>query len=45
MTLSPYLNTTPVLGDQVYLHPSCQVIGDVKITLLVGASAHAVVLV
>ena len=31
MSLSSYLNTTPVLGDRVYLHPSCQVIGDVKI--------------
>lgn len=31
MSLSNYLNTTPVLGDRVYVHPSCQVIGDVKI--------------
>lgn len=31
MTLAPYLNTSPVLGDRVYLHPSSQVIGDVKI--------------
>ena len=31
MPLSSYLNTSPVLGNRVYLHPSCQVIGDVKI--------------
>lgn len=31
MPLSSYLDTTPVIGDKVYLHPSCQVIGDVKI--------------
>lgn len=31
MPISSYLNTSPVLGDRVYLHPSCQVIGDVKI--------------
>ena len=31
MPVSNYLNTTPVLGDRIYLHPSCQVIGDVKI--------------
>ncbi|WP_212785908.1 gamma carbonic anhydrase family protein [Ferrigenium kumadai] len=31
MPLSSYLNTSPILGEQVYLHPSCQVIGDVKI--------------
>ena len=31
MPLSPYLNTKPIVGDQVYLHPSCQVIGNVKI--------------
>ena len=31
MSLSPYLNTSPVLGERVYLHPSCQVIGDVKL--------------
>lgn len=31
MPLSNYLNTTPILGDRIYLHPSCQVIGDVKI--------------
>lgn len=31
MPLSNYLNTSPILGDRVYLHPSCQVIGDVKI--------------
>ena len=31
MPIAPYLNTSPALGDRVYLHPSCQVIGDVKI--------------
>ena len=31
MAISSYLNTTPVLGERVYLHPSCQVIGDVPI--------------
>lgn len=31
MALSSYLNATPVIGEDVYLHPSCQIIGDVKI--------------
>jgi carbonic anhydrase/acetyltransferase-like protein (isoleucine patch superfamily) len=31
MPLSNYLNTSPILGDRIYLHPSCQVIGDVTI--------------
>ena len=31
MPLSNYLNTSPTLGSRVYLHPSCQVIGDVKL--------------
>ena len=31
MSLSSYLTSTPVLGDRVFLYPSCQVIGDVKI--------------
>jgi carbonic anhydrase/acetyltransferase-like protein (isoleucine patch superfamily) len=31
MPLSNYLNTSPVIGERVYLHPSCQIIGDVKI--------------
>jgi carbonic anhydrase/acetyltransferase-like protein (isoleucine patch superfamily) len=31
MALEPYLNTSPQLGERVYLHPSCQVIGDVTI--------------
>lgn len=31
MPLSPYLNSLPVIGDRVYLHPSCQIIGDVTI--------------
>lgn len=29
--LSSYLDTVPVIGERVFLHPSCQVIGDVKI--------------
>jgi carbonic anhydrase/acetyltransferase-like protein (isoleucine patch superfamily) len=31
MPLAPYLNTSPVLGERVFLHSSCQVIGDVRI--------------
>jgi carbonic anhydrase/acetyltransferase-like protein (isoleucine patch superfamily) len=31
MPLSSYLNTTPVVGEGLYLHPSAQVIGDVTI--------------
>lgn len=31
MALSAYLDTSPVVGNKVYLHPSCQVIGDVTI--------------
>ncbi|MBU1214243.1 MAG: gamma carbonic anhydrase family protein [Gammaproteobacteria bacterium] len=31
MTTSSYLDTSPVIGERVYLHPSCQVIGDVKV--------------
>jgi carbonic anhydrase/acetyltransferase-like protein (isoleucine patch superfamily) len=31
MAISNYLNTAPVIGDRVYLHPSSQVIGDVTI--------------
>lgn len=31
MPLSSYLNTAPVIGERVYLHPSCQVIGEVTI--------------
>lgn len=31
MPISSYLNTSPVLGDRVYLHLSCQVIGNVKL--------------
>lgn len=27
----PYLNAVPVIAERVYLHPSCQVIGEVKI--------------
>jgi len=26
-----YLNATPVVGERAYLHPSCQVIGDVQL--------------
>lgn len=31
MPLSSYLSISPVIGERVYLHPSCQVIGDVTI--------------
>lgn len=31
MSQSSYLNTSPILGDRIYLHPSAQVIGDVHI--------------
>jgi len=31
MPLSNYLNTTPIIGSHVFLHPSCQVIGEVTI--------------
>jgi carbonic anhydrase/acetyltransferase-like protein (isoleucine patch superfamily) len=31
MPVSSYLNTTPVVGEGLYLHPSAQVIGDVTI--------------
>ena len=31
MPVSSYLDTTPILGERVYLHPSCQVIGEVTI--------------
>lgn len=31
MPVSPYFDTSPILGERTYLHPSCQVIGDVQI--------------
>lgn len=31
MPISNFLDTTPAIGDKVFLHPSCQVIGDVRI--------------
>jgi carbonic anhydrase/acetyltransferase-like protein (isoleucine patch superfamily) len=31
MPLSSYLDTSPAIGERVYLHPSCQVIGEVSI--------------
>ena len=31
MPLNTYLDTAPMLGERVYLHPSCQVIGDVEL--------------
>ena len=31
MPLAPYLKTFPVIGAQVFLHNSCQIIGDVTI--------------
>lgn len=31
MTISNYLNAWPKVGERVFLHPSCQVVGDVTI--------------
>jgi carbonic anhydrase/acetyltransferase-like protein (isoleucine patch superfamily) len=31
MPLIPYLDTTPMIGERIFLHPSCQVTGDVRI--------------
>jgi len=31
MALTSYLNTSPILGENVYLHPSSQIIGDVTL--------------
>jgi len=31
MTISNYLDTSPVFGERVFLHASCQVIGDVTL--------------
>ncbi len=31
MPIGPYLDATPAVGRQVYLHPSCQVVGDVTL--------------
>jgi carbonic anhydrase/acetyltransferase-like protein (isoleucine patch superfamily) len=31
MPISNFLDITPAIGDKVFLHPSCQVIGDVRI--------------
>jgi len=31
MPLIPYLGTSPIIGERVFLHPSCQVTGDVHI--------------
>ena len=31
MPLEPYLNTSPILGDRVFLHSSSLLIGDVKL--------------
>ena len=31
MPLSSYLATFPIVGERVYLHPSCQVIGEVQL--------------
>ena len=31
MSISNYLDAVPAIGNKVYLHPSCQVIGDVTI--------------
>ncbi|MDZ4218550.1 MAG: gamma carbonic anhydrase family protein [Methylobacter sp.] len=52
MALLSYLNTNPVLSERIYLHPSCQIIGDVRIgedssiwcnTVLRGDVNHIVV--
>ncbi len=52
MPLSSYLSTSPILGERVYLQPSCQVIGDVTLgddssvwcnTVLRGDVNHIVV--
>lgn len=31
MPTAPYFHASPALGERVYLHPSCQVIGDVTL--------------
>ncbi len=31
MSLANYRNSAPILGDRIYLHPSCQIIGDVTL--------------
>jgi carbonic anhydrase/acetyltransferase-like protein (isoleucine patch superfamily) len=31
MPLSSYLNTSPLIGERTFLHPSCQIIGEVSI--------------
>ena len=31
MTISSYLNTSPIIGKRAFLHPSCQVIGEVTL--------------
>lgn len=31
MAITPYLNTSPSVGERAYLHSSCQVIGDVTL--------------
>src|SRR5512140_626540 len=31
MPVAPYRDVNPALGSRVYLHPSCQVIGDVTL--------------
>jgi carbonic anhydrase/acetyltransferase-like protein (isoleucine patch superfamily) len=31
MPLISYLDVSPVIGERIFLHPSCQVIGDVRI--------------
>ncbi len=31
MPTAPYFQASPALGERVYLHPSCQVIGDVTL--------------
>jgi carbonic anhydrase/acetyltransferase-like protein (isoleucine patch superfamily) len=31
MPLIHYLDTSPVIGERIFLQPSCQIIGDVRI--------------
>jgi len=31
MPLIPYLDTSPMIGERIFLHPSCQVTGNVRI--------------
>jgi carbonic anhydrase/acetyltransferase-like protein (isoleucine patch superfamily) len=39
MSTGSYLDTAPVLGNRIYLHPSCQVIGDVN-RIVIGRGSN-----